>query len=162
MPGNSNGDVALDVDVSLPDQGKSGTGPYPVVVMMHGCCSGSKTSWEADGIDGGGAENWHYNNAWFASRGYIVLTYTARGFVNGSNQGSTGQTQLDSDLYEINDYQHLAGQLADLADVNPSASGNQTVDPQRIVPDRRLVRRRLHLAGADRPDVGQPGRLERR
>ena len=135
VPGaNSNGDVALDVDVSLPDQGKWGNGPYPVVVMMHGCCSGNKTSWEAEGIDGGGAENWHYNNAWFAARGYAVLTYTSRGFVNGSNQGSTGQTQLDSDIYEINDYQHLAGQLADLPDVNPGATGNQTVDPERIVP----------------------------
>ena len=60
---------------------------YPVVVMMHGCCSGSKTSWEATTIDRGGAENWHYNNAWFASRGYVVVTYTSRGFVERQQSG---------------------------------------------------------------------------
>ena len=109
-------------------------GGYPLVVMMHGCCSGSKTSWESATIDGGGAENWHYNNAWFASRGYVVLTYTARGFVNGSNQGSTGQTQLDSDLFEINDYQHMAGQLADLTDIDPVTAGNQIVNGEKVVP----------------------------
>ena len=72
--------------------------------MMHGCCAGSKTGWENATADGGG-EKWHYNNAWFASRGYAVLTYTSRGFVNGSNQGSNGYAELDSRRYEINDYQ---------------------------------------------------------
>lgn len=128
--------VALDVDVSLPDTTRfptSGDHKYPVVVFMHGCCSGNKTSWEGTTIDPGGKENWHYNNAWFASRGYIVVTYTARGFVDGSNHGSTGQTQLDSAKYEINDYQHLVGQLADTADLDPGG-GVVKVDPQRIVP----------------------------
>jgi len=137
VPGaNLAGDVALDVDISLPDPATSPmpAAGYPVVVMMHGCCSGSKTSWEGETIDPGGSENWHYNNAWFASRGYVVVNYTSRGFVNGDEKGSTGQTQLDSDLYEMNDYQHLVGQLADLADVNPDAAGNQTVDPANIVP----------------------------
>ena len=87
---------------------------------MHGCCGGSKTELEGTTIDPGGSENWHYNNAWFASRGYIVLTYTARGFVDAQNHGSTGETQLDSARYEINDYQHLAGQLADAGDCSPA------------------------------------------
>src|SRR4051794_1527822 len=129
--------VALDVDVSLPVPSHFSSPPagdkYPVVVMMHGCCSGNKRSWEGTTIDPGGAENWHYNNAWFASRGYIVVTYTARGFVDGSGHGSTGQTQLDSAKYEINDYQHRVGQLADTPAPAPGA-GVVKVDPQRIVP----------------------------
>jgi len=130
------GDVALDVDLSLPDPDRHPVPAdgYPLVVMMHGCCSGSKTGWEGRTIDPGGSENWHYNNAWFASRGYVVLTYTARGFVDGSNRGSTGQTQLDSDRFEINDYQHLAGRLADTADLNPATPEAERVDPRRVVP----------------------------
>lgn len=130
------GKVALDVDVSLPP---GAAGSYPLVVMMHGCCSGSKSNWEARGdhaapgvnpgtIDASG-EQWHYDSAWWASRGYIVLTYTARGFVNGSGQGSTGQAQLDSNRFEINDFQHLVGQLVDKGDLG----GGVKVDPNRIV-----------------------------
>ncbi len=133
VPGNSAGNVALDVDVTLPRADTSSNDKYPVVVMMHGCCSGNKTSWEGSTIDPGGAENWHYNNAWFASRGYIVVTYTARGFVDNQNRGSTGETQLDSAKYEINDYQSLAGQLVDKGDLDPGL-GTVKVDPQRIVP----------------------------
>jgi dienelactone hydrolase len=127
VPGaDSNGDVALDVDVSIPTL-PAPSGGYPVIVMMHGCCSGSKTSWEATSFDAGG-EQWHYNNAWFASRGYVVVTYTARGFVNGTSngdRGSTGETQLDSRRYEINDFQSLVGQLAD--------DSFFKVDPRKIV-----------------------------
>jgi predicted acyl esterase len=120
------GNIALDVDVSLPDPAKFPPPPggYPLVAMMHGCCAGDKTGWEAPSVDAGG-ERWHYSNAWFASRGYVVINYTSRGFVNGENRGSTGENQLDSRLYEINDFQHLAGQLAD----DPFFS----VDPSRIV-----------------------------
>ena len=116
------GNIALDVDVSLPDPGLNPkpAGGYPLVVMMHGCCAGKKSDWEAPTIDTGG-ERWHYSNAWFAARGYVVLTYTARGFVNKDNRGSTGETQLDSRRYEINDYQYLTGLLADdpFFNVNP-------------------------------------------
>ena len=120
------GDIALDVDVSLPDPAKFPPPPggYPLVAMMHGCCAGDKTGWEASSVDAG-REQWHYSNAWFASRGYVVLNYTSRGFVNGENRGSTGENQLDSRNYEINDFQHLAGQLADDPFFN--------VDPSRIV-----------------------------
>ena len=98
-------------------------GGYPLLVFMHGCCAGSKADAEATAFDAP-SDRWHYSNAWFASRGYVVVNYTARGFVNGANngdRGSTGETQLDSRLYEINDFQSLAGQIADDAffGVNP-------------------------------------------
>jgi hypothetical protein len=110
---DSNGDIALDVDVSLPDPSLNPrpANGYPLIVMMHTCCGGDKRAFEADTVDAGG-ESWHYSNAWFAARGYVVLNYTSRGFVNANNAGSTGETQLDSRRYEVNDYQHLACQLA--------------------------------------------------
>lgn len=108
---DANGDIALDVDVTMPTTPPP-PGGYPLMVLMHGCCSGNKTSWESNTL-GDSGEKWHYNSAWFASRGYVVLTYTARGFVDGSGHGSTGETQIDSLQYEINDYQYLAGLLAD-------------------------------------------------
>src|SRR4051812_32841969 len=80
------GDIALDADVTLPDPATNPmpAGGYPIVVMMHGCCTGSKAGWERATLDGTANDNegWHYNNAWFASRGYVVLNYTARGFVD--------------------------------------------------------------------------------
>ena len=71
VPGaDSNGNVALDVDLTLPTVAPP-KGGYPMLVFMHGCCSGSKTSWEATSFGGAdaGGEKWHYNNAWFAARG---------------------------------------------------------------------------------------------
>ncbi len=123
---DNQGNVALDVDISIPTQ-PAPPGGYPLMFMMHGCCSGDKTSWEATSFDTAG-ERWHYSNAWFASRGYVVVNYTARGFVNGElngNLGSTGETQLDSRRFEINDFQHLAGLIAE-----DSFFG---VNPQKVV-----------------------------
>ena len=61
-----------------------------------------------------------------------------------------GETQLDSRRFEINDFQHLAGQIADDPFFN--------VNPQKVVSDRRLLRRRIRLDGAHRPEVGEPRR----
>jgi dienelactone hydrolase len=138
VPGaDPTGKVALDVDISYP---ASGAGPFPLLVFMHGCCAGNKTSWEnqagAPGLrfearpgDTAHGETWHYNNAWFASRGYVVINYTARGFVNGQNHGSTGQTQLDSRSYEINDFQDLSCQVTQL--FNSTSLPN--IDPTKVV-----------------------------
>lgn len=131
---DATGNVALDVDVSYPNPADF-TGPRPLLVFMHGCCSGSKASWENQAapagqrFDGDG-ELWHYNNAWFASRGYVVITYTARGFVDGNNRGSTGQTQLDSRRYEINEYQDLSCQITQLFNGSP---GLPDIDPGKVV-----------------------------
>jgi X-Pro dipeptidyl-peptidase (S15 family)/X-Pro dipeptidyl-peptidase C-terminal non-catalytic domain len=116
------GYVALDVDVSIPTTPPP-AGGYPLIAFMHGCCAGTKTDWERGTFDSP-REHWHYNNAWFASRGYVVLNYTARGFRNGT-QGSTGQTQLDSRQFEINDFQYLAGLIAD--------DSFFSVNPQKVV-----------------------------
>jgi hypothetical protein len=126
VPGSdANGDIALDVDISMPTI-PAPAGGYPLIVFMHGCCAGTKMDFEDTTFDPAN-EHWHYNNAWFASRGYVVVNYTARGFHGiGETRGSTGQTQLDSRLYEINDFQSLAGQIADDPFFN--------VDPQKIVP----------------------------
>jgi hypothetical protein len=110
---DANGNIALDADVSLPDPILNPMPPdgYPLIVLMHTCCAGDKRNFEASTVEGSG-ETWHYSNAWFAARGYVVLTYTSRGFVDASNHGSTGQMQLDSRRYEVNDFQDLACQLA--------------------------------------------------
>jgi hypothetical protein len=124
VPGaDADGNIALDVDISIPSL-PAPTGGYPLIAMMHGCCAGTKTDWEASSFESSG-EKWHYNNAWFAARGYVVVNYTARGFRKGP-QGSTGETQLDSRRYEINDFQDLVGQIAD----DPSFN----VNPQKIIP----------------------------
>jgi dienelactone hydrolase len=133
-----NGDIALDVDVSLPTTPPPAAG-YPLVVMMHGCCGGNKTGWEATSFDAGG-ERWHYNNAWFASRGYVVITYTARGFLGGAPElrGSTGETQLDSRRFEINDYQSLACQVLNTSldpvdNFNDVAGQTVSINPEKVV-----------------------------
>jgi prolyl oligopeptidase family protein/X-Pro dipeptidyl-peptidase-like protein len=123
---DASGDVALDADVSVPDPSLNPRPPggYPLMVMMHTCCGDDKRGFEASTVDDPG-ERWHYSNAWFATRGYVVLNYTSRGFVNSSNLGSTGQTQLDSRRYEVNDFQALACRLA--------ADPFFGVDPRKVV-----------------------------
>ena len=137
---NPDGDVALDVDLSFPDPDRFAPPPggYPLVVFMHGCCAGSKASWEAQTVDEpSSAEKWHYSNAWFAARGYAVMTYTSRGFVAGKGptdpdgDGSTGETQIDHRSFEINDYQSLVAQIADTS-FTVDGRG-MTIDPARIV-----------------------------
>ena len=136
-----------------------------MLVLMHGCCAGNKTSWEAttfDGADAGG-EKWHYNNAWFAARGYVVVTYTARGFVNGQNgDGSTGQTAAR--LASVRDQRLPAPGLQTVgaaSEFNPVTGRNVAVNPKRVVDHGRLLRRRLLLDGADRPEVGLHARHRR-
>ena len=125
VPGaDADGYITLDVDISRPTL-PAPPGGYPLVVFMHGCCAGDKFAWQSG--DFGTGERWHYNNAWFAARGYVVVNYTARGFRNqAGGGGSTGETQLDSRRYEINDFQYLAGLVAD----DPFFD----VDPQKVVP----------------------------
>ncbi len=127
--GTEAGTVALDVDITYPT---GATGALPIIFMMHGCCSGNKTGWEATTLDAGG-EKWHYNNTWFASRGYVVVNYTSRGFVNSSNGGSTGENQLDSRSYEINDFQSLSCQIAGRFNDPVEGAALPDVDPAKVI-----------------------------
>ncbi len=65
------------------------------------------------GEDRGGAayQTVHWNNVWFASRGYAVLNYSARGHGN-----SGGEIGLASKHLEVEDTRHLTGLLVDDAD----------------------------------------------
>lgn len=122
---DSKGFIALDANIALPDPMRHPrpAGGYPLIVLLHGCCPGSKAEWHGT-IDARG-EKWHYNDAWFAARGYVVLSYTSRGFVNGDGRGSTGESQFGHRAYEVNDLQYLAGLLAE----DPFFG----VNPQRVV-----------------------------
>ena len=121
---DSRGSIALDVNVALPDRRRHPRplGGYPLIVLLHGS-PGSKNQWRGT-IDARG-EKWHYNDAWFAARGYVVLSYTSRGFVNERGRGSTGESQFGHRAYEVNDLQYLAGLLAE----DPFFG----VNPRRIV-----------------------------
>ena len=122
---SADGTARLDVDVTLPATSKK---PLGLIVMLHGL-GGSKDSFQSDdSIEGTGGQ-YHFNNLWFASKGYAVLTYTARGFheskcLDDSIESTDGNTelygpspacraQLDSIDHEIKDTQYLIGRLVD-------------------------------------------------
>ncbi|MCX6385112.1 MAG: hypothetical protein NTV40_00505 [Solirubrobacterales bacterium] len=115
--------VPLDVDVTLPPTGK---GPWPLIVMIHGF-GGDKTMFEADNargkvVDGEfSTPTYHYNNIFYAQRGYAVLNYSSRGW--GSSCGvpasrtpgscDRGWWHMADQRYEIRDAQMLIGKLVD-------------------------------------------------
>jgi predicted acyl esterase len=156
---DSKGFIAVDANVALPDPRRHPRprGGYPLIVLLHECCDGSKRDWHGT-IDARG-EKWHYNDAWFAARGYVVLTYTSRGFVNEDGRGSTGEAQFGHRAYEVNDLQYLAGLLAEdpFFGVNPQrvvVSGASygggvawlaMTDPKWRSPRKRIA---MHLAAA--------------
>ncbi|MGH2816845.1 MAG: CocE/NonD family hydrolase [Actinomycetota bacterium] len=95
------GSGKLDADVTLPARGE---GPFPLVVLMHGL-GGSKTSYESNTIEGSGARH-HLNNLWFASRGYVVLNFTSRGFDTDtldSRQEIDGSECVDESVQSVDD-----------------------------------------------------------
>lgn len=124
----------LDTDVTIPTATPTGT--RPLMIFMHGW-GNSKTDWESTTLAGDGGGQYHWNNAWFASQGYVVLNYTARGFHAscGKDSGSsylysndstcsdtTGEaswTHLADRRWETHDSQYLAGLLADAGLINP-------------------------------------------
>src|SRR5438876_9657343 len=67
--------VPLDADLTLPPGPVS---PRPLIVMLHGYAN-QKTEWESSSAANANPDKDHHNNVSFASRGYAVLTYTARG-----------------------------------------------------------------------------------
>jgi fermentation-respiration switch protein FrsA (DUF1100 family) len=120
--------VPLDVDVTLPAQGN---GPFPTIVMLHGW-GGSKTDFESDDPAGNGSTTYHYNNAFYARKGYAVVNYSARGFGNscgggpgGDHSGPCGKgyVHLADTRYEARDTQYLLGRLVDQGITRPNAIG---------------------------------------
>lgn len=102
--------IPLDVNVTLP--GESGTGPYPLVIQLHGY---------------GGAKSGLSASQPFAERGYAVLNYTARGFGQSCGAATSRNTpacargwiHLADSRFEVRDSQHLAGLLVDEGFVEP-------------------------------------------
>ena len=121
--------VPLDVDVTLP---RSGRGPFPTIVMLHGW-GGDKTNFEATSPQGDGNETYHWNNDWFAQRGYAVLNYTARGWGDSCGSATSrvadpqgcakGWIHLADQRYEARDTQYLLGLLVDEGITKPDAIG---------------------------------------
>src|SRR5438477_9792806 len=113
----------LDVDLTLP---KPGVGDrHPLIVMLHGF-GNNKHEWESTNDAADGGDKWHWNSHWFATHGYYVLAYTARGFATGPAQGyepatPAGSSQLTSPSatihlkskeFEVRDTQWLAALAA--------------------------------------------------
>jgi hypothetical protein len=145
--------LPLSVDVTLPCDA---TGAIPLVSMNHGWTD-DKTIWEETGrSDTVGSEfrpgsNAHWNNIWFASRGYAVLTYTMRGWHDSCGPQSPGAIpyvapsatcrafdywiHTDDQRWEIRDTQWLTGALVQsgvadadrLAITGGSYGGGQTI-----------------------------------
>jgi predicted acyl esterase len=118
----------LDATLTLP--AKRGRRPLPLLVFLHGFLA-DKGEYLSEtrggtGPDRGGAayKTVHWNNVWFASRGYAVLNYTARG------QGSSGgQIGLASKHLEVEDTRHLTGLLVDDRD---SADPLARIDRRKV------------------------------
>ena len=98
------GGVELDTTLFLPAAGE----PAPAVVLAHGF-GGSKDSVADDARD-------------LAGRGYVVLTYSARGFGE-----STGQIGLNDPDAEVADLSALLDRLAERDDVLLDAAGDPRV-----------------------------------
>jgi ABC-2 type transport system ATP-binding protein len=105
VPSGSGADaVELDTTLYLPAAG----GRAPAVVVAHGF-GGSKDSVAAPARE-------------LAERGYVVLTYSARGFGR-----STGQIGLDDPRFEVADLSTLIDLLAERDDVQLDGDGDPRV-----------------------------------
>lgn len=134
--------VPLDVDVTLPAEGD---GPFPTIVMMHGY-GGSKEDFETQddgGEEGDGNILYHYNNVYYAKRGYAVVNYSTRGFGNSCGRETEklaaadpncddGYIHLADQRFEVRDTQHLLG-LLEAGDPEVDEDDNQEItDADRI------------------------------
>lgn len=132
--------VPLDVDVTLPEDAKPGV-RLPTIVIMHGY-GGGKGDFEAEDAEGDDTREYHYNNIFYAERGYAVVNYSARGFDRSCGQPSSrapvpvgadctkGWIHLADQRFEARDTQLLLGKLVD---EDPGLEGRQDVaDPNNL------------------------------
>ena len=103
----------LDATLTLP-AGPRRKRSLPLVVFLHGLLA-DKGEYLSDTREGVGPDRGanayktiRWNNVWFASRGYAVLNYSARG-----HGASDGQIELASRDVEVRDTRRLVGLLAD-------------------------------------------------
>jgi pimeloyl-ACP methyl ester carboxylesterase len=125
--------VPIDVDVTLPE---TGNGPFPTIVMVHGLGQ-DKTTFEAaddagdDASGGAHVQRYHYNNLFYAHRGYAVVNLSQRGYGNSCGKPDSrtspgcdrGWQHLDDQAYEAHDIQYLLGLLTDEGVTKPGAIG---------------------------------------
>ena len=121
--------VELDTTVYLPART-----PAPAVLLAHGF-GGSKTDLAPEARS-------------LAEHGYVVLTYTARGFGR-----SGGLIHLDAPAYEVADAKDLVSYLATLPEVRTDAAG----DPRVGVAGSSYGGALALLLGADDPRVDAIG-----
>lgn len=103
----------------------------PLLVMLHGLFN-SKNEYLSETRTGTGADRGGeayktigWNNVWFASRGYAVLTYSAR--AHGDSEGELGLAHRD---IEVRDTHHLTGLLVD--DLYGSKRPLARIDRRRV------------------------------
>jgi fermentation-respiration switch protein FrsA (DUF1100 family) len=122
----------LDVDVTLPADAEAGR-PLPTIAMLHGW-GGDKTNFESDTPEGTSSTTYHYNNTYYAQRGYAVVNATARGFGRSCGKAEASAATPDcrarksyihlaDQRWEARDVQHLLGLLADQGVSDPAALG---------------------------------------
>ena len=118
----------LDTSLTLPRKVRKGR-RLPLVVFIHGFLS-NKTEYMSETVkDESDYKTVELNNVWYATRGYAVLNYTARG-----HGESGGQIGLASKKMEVRDTHHLTGLLVDdgtanrnkVAAIGGSYGGGQT------------------------------------
>ena len=108
MVESGSGADAVELDTTLYVPASAEDEPAPAVVLAHGF-GGSKQSMADDALD-------------LAGRGYVVLTYSARGFGR-----STGQIGLNDPRYEVADLSTLLDLLADRDEVALDGDGDPRV-----------------------------------
>jgi predicted acyl esterase len=111
----------IDVDVTLPGDAEAGE-PLPTIVMLHGY-GGNKRAFESESPEGSSSTTYHYNNTYYAQRGFAVVNPTARGFGGSCGAGSEfspgclpprkSYVHLADQRWEARDVQHLLGLLVD-------------------------------------------------
>ncbi|MFP5369582.1 MAG: alpha/beta hydrolase family protein, partial [Actinomycetes bacterium] len=102
------GQDAVELDTTLYLPASADSTPAPAVVLAHGF-GGSKQSVDTEAQD-------------LAGRGFVVLTYSARGFGR-----STGQIGLNDPRYEVADLSILLDLLAERDEVQRDDDGDPRV-----------------------------------
>jgi len=126
--------VPLSLDVTVaPDAACS----LPLISINHGYGGYKPASTSATGV----SSAYHWNNVWFASRGYAVMAFTARGSWDSCGKSSSADgtaaglpatctangrhywIQFDDTRYSLRDLQWLTGRLVDAGVADPTRIG---------------------------------------